>query len=131
MVKRQAGRLKPEKMGSTAAREGLSVVRDDWAAYPASTAGIEGLAKHFTGRSGEHGPRVNVVRPPGTHPHRQAEVLLGEDGLFWSHYQNIQSLKRHGRAEDVAAAVAFLASDEAAFITAAVLDVGGGTVARL
>jgi NAD(P)-dependent dehydrogenase (short-subunit alcohol dehydrogenase family) len=46
-------------------------------------------------------------------------------------YQNIQLLKRHGRVEDVAAAVAFLASDEAAFITAAVLDVDGGAVTKL
>jgi NAD(P)-dependent dehydrogenase (short-subunit alcohol dehydrogenase family) len=39
--------------------------------------------------------------------------------------------KRHGRTQDVAAAVAFLASGEAAFITAAVLDVDGGAVVKL
>jgi NAD(P)-dependent dehydrogenase (short-subunit alcohol dehydrogenase family) len=98
--------------------------------YQASKAGIEGLAKHLAGRGGEHGVRVNVVRP-GRILTEKWEDVLGPDGLFWSHYEKVQLLKRHGRTRDVAAAVAFLASDEAAFITAVVLDVDGGCVGKL
>jgi NAD(P)-dependent dehydrogenase (short-subunit alcohol dehydrogenase family) len=98
--------------------------------YQASKAGIEGLAKHLAGRGGEHGVRVNVVRP-GRILTDKWEGVLGQDGLFWPHYEKIQLLKRHGRTRDVAAAVAFLASDEAAFITAVVLDVDGGAVCKI
>jgi NAD(P)-dependent dehydrogenase (short-subunit alcohol dehydrogenase family) len=48
-----------------------------------------------------------------------------------THYEKVQLLKQHDRTQDVAASVAFLASDEVAFVTAAVLDVDGGAVVKL
>ena len=45
-----------------------------------------------------------------------------------SHVANITPLKREGSSEDVANLTAFLASDEAAFITGANIDINGGTL---
>lgn len=100
------------------------------AGYQAAKAAMEGLAVHLAGRGGEHGIRVNAVRP-GRILTDKFESWLGEDGIFWSHYQEAQLLKRHGRSEDVANAVLFFASDQSSFVTGTVLDVNGGAVVKL
>jgi NAD(P)-dependent dehydrogenase (short-subunit alcohol dehydrogenase family) len=100
------------------------------ASYQASKAAMEGLTVHLAGRGGEHGIRVNAVRPGRilTDKFRQ---WLGEDGIFWSHYREAQIIKRHGHVDDVANAVLFYASDESSFITGTVLDVNGGAVVKV
>jgi NAD(P)-dependent dehydrogenase (short-subunit alcohol dehydrogenase family) len=100
------------------------------ASYQASKAAMEGLTVHLAGRGGEHGIRVNAVRP-GRILTDKFRTWLGEDGVFWSHYREAQILKRHGHVDDVANATLFLASDESSFITGTVLDVNGGAVVKL
>jgi NAD(P)-dependent dehydrogenase (short-subunit alcohol dehydrogenase family) len=100
------------------------------ASYQASKAGIEGLTVHMAGMGGQSGIRVNAVRP-GRILTDKFKEWLGEDALFWSHYQEAQILKRHGHVDDVTNAVLFLASDEAGFITAEILDVDGGAITKV
>src|SRR5690242_19860497 len=90
--------------------------------YVASKAGLIGLTKSLAQEVGSRNITVNAVAPgfietdmtSGLSPELKEKMLA-----------NIP-LKRRGRAEDVAAAVKFLASEEAAYITGHVLDVNGG-----
>ena len=100
------------------------------ASYQASKAAMEGLTVHLAGRGGEHGIRVNAVRP-GRILTDKFRGWLGEDGIFWSHYREVQLIKRHGHVDDVANATLFLASDESSFITGTMLDVNGGAVVKV
>lgn len=99
------------------------------ASYQASKAGMEGLVQHLAGRGGEHGIRVNAIRP-GRILTRQWEETMGEDFLFWSFYREIQMLPQHGRSEDIAEAALYLCSDAAKFVTCEVLDVNGGAIGK-
>ncbi|MEZ4292659.1 MAG: SDR family NAD(P)-dependent oxidoreductase [Myxococcota bacterium] len=101
--------------------------------YQASKAAIDGLMIHLAGRGGEHGIRVNSIRPGRILTDKLLGLFGGdaEAAIFWPHYRELQLLKRHGHVDDVAHAVVFLASDEAAFVTGQILNVDGGAVAHL
>ena len=90
--------------------------------YAASKAGIIGLTKALARELGSRGVRVNAIAP-GYIATELTDVLPSEArGLI---LQNTP-LGRLGEPEDVAGAVRFLCSDEAAFITGEVLLVDGG-----
>lgn len=90
--------------------------------YVASKAGLIGLTKAVAQEMGSRGITVNAVAPgfidtdmTAVLPAEAKEKLLAAIPL-----------KRLGTPDDVAAAVRFLCSDEAAYITGHVLDVNGG-----
>ncbi len=90
--------------------------------YVASKAGLIGLTKSIAREMGSRNITVNAVAP-GFIETDMTAVL--SDDLKTAMLAQVP-LKRLGRPEDVAAAVRFLASDEAAYITGHVLDVNGG-----
>jgi 3-oxoacyl-[acyl-carrier protein] reductase len=90
--------------------------------YAASKAGMIGFTKSLARELGSRNVRANVV-VPGYVKSRLTDVLPEE--LTGAMLQNTP-LGRLGDPEDVAGAVRFLSSEEAAFITGAVLLVDGG-----
>ena len=90
--------------------------------YVASKAGLIGLTKSLAQEVGSRNITVNAVAPGfvGTDMTRELSEELKQKMIDQT------PLKRMGTPEDIAAAVKFLASDDAAFITGHILDVNGG-----
>ncbi|GAA1724803.1 SDR family NAD(P)-dependent oxidoreductase [Isoptericola hypogeus] len=92
-------------------------------AYSAAKAGLSSLAQNLAVRLGPSGVRVNVVAP-GTIRTRVWDTQGGPDRLA-----PLYPLGRVGEPEDIAAAIAYLASDDAAWVTGVTLPVDGGVLA--
>jgi len=90
--------------------------------YAASKAGLIGFTKSLAPEVASRGITVNAVAP-GMIDTDMTRALPGSAQADWA--ERIP-LRRLGTPEDIAAAVAFLASDEAAYITGHVLAVNGG-----
>ena len=90
--------------------------------YAASKAGLIGFAKSIAQEVASRNITVNVVAP-GLIDTDMTRAITGDAHEEWA--AKIP-LKRLGTPEDIAAAVCFLASDEAAYITGQVLAVNGG-----
>ncbi|MFC0624107.1 SDR family NAD(P)-dependent oxidoreductase [Kribbella deserti] len=89
--------------------------------YAAAKAGLSNLVRNLGATHGPQGVRFNVVAP-GTVATR---AFAGKEQLL-EDLKAIYPLGRVGRPEDVAAAVAFLASSDASWITGVTLPVEGG-----
>lgn len=94
------------------------------AAYAASKGAIDTLTRHFSAALGERGIRVNAVAP-GVVPTDLSNFAKTEAGRNFT--LGIQALKRMAQPDDIGAVVAFLASDQARWVTGAVLNVDGGS----
>lgn len=90
--------------------------------YAASKAGLVGAARSLARELGSRGITANVVAPGFVDTDMTAE--LSEDRR--KEILNQVPLNRYASAAEIAAAVVFLASDNAAYITGAVLPVDGG-----
>jgi 3-oxoacyl-[acyl-carrier protein] reductase len=90
--------------------------------YVASKAGLIGLTKSLAQEMASRNITVNAVAPGFIETDMTAVLPQEVKDNIIGHIP----LKRFGRAEDVAAAVRFLASEEAGYITGAVLNVNGG-----
>jgi 3-oxoacyl-[acyl-carrier protein] reductase len=93
-------------------------------AYAATKGAIDTLVKHFAAALGERGIRVNGVAP-GVVPTDMSNFAKTEAGVAYT--QGIQALKRLSTPEEIAAAIVFLASDQAQWITGDILRVDGGS----
>jgi 3-oxoacyl-[acyl-carrier protein] reductase len=102
---------------------GRSNSRFSGSAYAASKAGMIGFSRILAGEVGQFGVTVNCVAPGRIRSEMNA--ISGEEGNQW--YLTQIPVGRIGEANDVAAAVAYLASDAASFVTGSVIDVNGGS----
>ncbi len=93
-------------------------------AYSTTKGAIDVLTTHLAAELGARGITVNSVAPGAIETDMSA--WLGTDeGVETAH--SIQSIKRVGRAADVARVVAFLASDESGWVTGQTIEASGGT----
>ncbi|GGE71557.1 1,6-dihydroxycyclohexa-2,4-diene-1-carboxylate dehydrogenase [Paenalcaligenes hominis] len=103
--------------------------------YGAAKGGVNALTACLAFETADRGVRVNAVAPGGTEAPprkipRNTEQPTAQEQEWYQQIvdQTVQSslMKRYGSLDEQAAAILFLASDEASYITGTTLPVGGG-----
>jgi len=93
-------------------------------AYAATKGAIDTLVKHFAAALGPKGVRVNAVAP-GVVATEMSSFAKTDEGRDFT--LGMQALKRVAQPEDIAGAIAFLASDAARWVSGDTLRVDGGS----
>ena len=137
LLAQQVGKksMLPRKKGAIVNVSSIATRSVNRVPYGAAKGGVNALTACLAFENGERGIRVNAVAPGGTEaparriPRNTAKQSKKEQ--VW--YQEIVDqtvsstlMKRYGTLDEQAAAILFLASDEASYITGTVLPVGGG-----
>jgi NAD(P)-dependent dehydrogenase (short-subunit alcohol dehydrogenase family) len=100
--------------------------------YDTTKAAVAGLTRGLAADHSPEGIRVNAVGPgPIFTPFHQRRIAAAGETVEQYNAKAAQGtmLKRPGRAEEVAGAILFLASDDASYVTGALLFVDGGMTA--
>ncbi|MGW1812126.1 SDR family NAD(P)-dependent oxidoreductase [Streptomyces sp. NPDC002125] len=101
--------------------------RHDLAGYISAKAGLEGLTRALARELGPVGVTANCVAPGSIHVPAEDTVVDDPEAMTVRQLAR-QCVQRRGRPEDIAAAVAFLATEDAGFITGQTLRVDGGWI---
>jgi NAD(P)-dependent dehydrogenase (short-subunit alcohol dehydrogenase family) len=98
--------------------------------YSATKAALVSFVRSWTAELSSRGIRANVLSPgPTETPMIHVGAKGSEEGNS-DYFRKMVPMGRLGRADEIASAAVFLASDESSFITGIDLPVDGGTVSR-
>ena len=97
--------------------------------YSAAKAGVVGLVQSVAAEVRPYGLRVNAIVPGAMLTPMTADIMTGDPQDLKGAEQALgpsNLMHRPGKPEDIAAAAAFLASDEAVFVTGSTFNIDGG-----
>lgn len=96
--------------------------------YAAAKAGVVGLTKTAARENAKKGITCNIICPGFIETDMTLQLKEVNDGAAWNSMMQRIPMGYAGKTSDVGNMVAFLASDEAAYITSEVINVGGGMI---
>ena len=99
-------------------------------AYTAAKHGVIGLTQCAALEQAERGVRINAVCPAFIETPMLARAGFTSDPALRKSIEALHPMKRLGRAEEIAAAVLWLSSDAASFVTGQAIHVDGGYIAQ-
>ncbi len=114
---------------ATSSGAGINAVRG-LTAYGAAKAGVQSLVKTLTLEYGTRGIRANAIAPGPIESPGILAWLATRPGGVGEHVKD-HPMQRMGKPEEIAAAAAFLASDDASYVNGVTIPVDGGKQATL